>query len=108
ALSVRRRQDRRVFRAFFHLAQNEIACPVENAFNAFDPVARQSLLKTGNHWYSTRNGSAIFEVTAMDRGQALQFYSVKGDQLLVGGDHALPCFVRPAHPTSGRIKTACQ
>ena len=89
ALGLRLGQHRRILRALLHLAQDEVAGAVQNAFNALDAVAGQPLLQARNHRNSAGHGCAVLQVSAAGRGQPLQLDAMKGDQLLVGRDHAL-------------------
>ena len=107
-LRLRFFQHIRVFRPVLHLAQDEVAGAIQNAFNALNAIAGQPLLKAGNHGDSARDRRAVLQVPAFGRGQPLQFHAVKGNQLLVGRDHALARFQRPAYPISRRLKTARQ
>ena len=45
-------------------------------------------------------------MAALGRGQPLQVDAVKGNELLVGGDHAFAGFESAAHPGSGGIESA--
>ena len=92
--------------ALLHLAEDEVAGAVENAFDALDAVAGESLLQSGNDRDASGNRGAIFQMAAMGGGQALQFHTVEGDQFLVGGDYALACFERAPHPGAHGIQAA--
>ena len=102
ALGLRFGQHRRILRAFFHLAQDEVAGAIQNAFNALDAVAGEPLLQARNHRNSAGNSRAILQMAALGRGQPLQFHTVKGNQFLVRRDHALARFQCSAHPAAGR------
>ena len=106
AFGLRFGQHGGVFRAFFHFAQDEVAGAVENAFDALDAVAGHALFEAGNDGNSAGDGSAVFEMAAFGRGQALQIDAVIGDELFVGGDDAFAGFERAAHPASGGIEAA--
>ncbi len=106
AFGLRLGQHRCVLRAFFHLAEDEVAGAVENAFDALDAVAGHALLEAGNDGDSAGDGGAVFEMAAFGRGQPLQIDAVIGDELFVGGDDALAGFKRAAHPAAGGIEAA--
>ncbi len=88
--------------ALLHLAEDEIAGAVENAFDALDAVAGQTLLETGNHGDSAGDGCAVFEMPAPRSGQPLQLDAVIGNELFVRGDDAFACLKRTANPASQR------
>ncbi len=106
AFGLRFGQNRGVFRAFFHFAEDEVAGAVENAFDALDAVAGHALLEAGNDGNAAGDGSAVFEMAAFGRSQPLQIDAVIGDELFVGGDDAFAGFKRAAHPGSGGIEAA--
>jgi len=54
-----------------HLAQDEVAGAIQNAFNALNAIAGQPLLKAGNHGDSARDRRAVLQVPAFGRGQPL-------------------------------------
>ncbi len=108
ALGLRLSQHRSVLRPLLHLAQNEVAGAVQNAFNALDAIPGQPLLQPRNHRNSAGHGRAVLQVSAPGRGQPLQLDAVNGDQFLVGGDHALARAERLAYPAARRIKPAGQ
>ena len=102
------RQHGGVLGALLHLAEDEVAGAVQNAFDAIDAVAGKPLFQARNHGDPSRHRSAILQVAAMSRGQPLQFHSVKRDQLLVGGHNALPRCKRAANPHARRVEAAHQ
>ena len=108
APGLRLGQHRGEFRALLHLAEDEVAGAVQNAFDALDAVAGHALFQAGNHGNSAGHRGAVFQMAALGRGQPLQFDAVVGDELFVGGDNALARFERAAHPGAGRIETAGQ
>ena len=97
-----------VFGAALHLAEDEITGPVQDAFDALDPVAGEALLQPGNHGYPACHGRAVFQMAAPRRCQPFQFNPVKGDQLLVRRDHGFARLKRPPDPATCRIEAAHQ
>ena len=65
------------------------------------PCSRPGI--TGN---AARDGGSILEVSAFGGGQPFQFHAMEGDELLVGGDHALAGFERAPDPGTRGIKSA--
>ena len=106
ALGLRGGQHGGEFGALVHLAEDEVAGAVENAFDALDAIAGQALLEAGNHGDSARDSGAIFEVSAFGRGQPFQFDAMESDELLVGRDHALAGFEGAPDPGAGGIEPA--
>ena len=105
---LRLSQHRGIFRAGFHFAEDEVAGAVEDAFNALDAVAGQALLEGGNDGDSAGHGSAVFEVPAFGSGEPLEFHAMIGNELLVGGDHALAGLEGAADPSACGIEAAGQ
>ena len=98
AFGLRLGQHLCVLGAFLHLAEDEVAGAVENAFDALDAVACHALFEAGNHGNSAGYSSAVFQMAALGSGKPLQIDALIGDELLVGGDDALARFERAAHP----------
>ena len=94
----------RILGAFIHFAEDEVAGAVENAFHALDAIAGETLFEPGDYRNAAGNSSAIFDMSAFGRREALEIDAVIGNELLVGGNNALASFKSAAHPAAGRIE----
>ena len=108
ALGLCFHQNRSVVRPTLHLAEDEVARPIQNPLDPLNAVTGQSLFQPRNHRNSAGHRRAVLQVPALRRCNLLKLDAVKRDQLLVRGHHALATLKRPAHPAARRVQATCQ
>src|SRR5581483_4315817 len=63
-------------RSLLHLAQNEVAGAVQNAFDAGDAIAGQPLLYAWNHRDTASHSRAVKQVASIAAGQFIESNSL--------------------------------
>ena len=72
-----------------HARKDVVACAVEDAVHGFDLVAGESFAQHADDRDAAAHGGAEVDVHVVLRGRVEDFAAMFGQQLLVGGDHAL-------------------
>lgn len=93
-----------VFGTGVHFAEDEVAGAVEDAFDALDAIAGESLFEAGDDGNASGDGSAVLEVSAFGGGEALEFDALKGDELFIGGNDTFAGLKGVAHPVSSGVE----
>ncbi len=92
--------------AAFHAAENVVAGAVEDAFDARDAIARQSLLQAGDDWYASGDSRAVEQMRTFGASEAVQFDAMLRDEFLVAGDGGFSGSECAANPRPRRLKAA--